>query len=124
MSSSELKKLQTRLKEKQEERKWTLAEIEARRKQEQVMLGEIQSLEAQIKKLKDKTKEPIVSEHAMLRYIERVIGVNLDDIRTKILTPEVKTMIDTLGNGKFPIEGGRIVVKDRTVVTVEPGGKV
>lgn len=65
-------------------------------------------------------KEPIVTDHAMLRYCERVMGVNLNDIKKRVLCDEMAGLIDKLPSGKFPHpDGFRVVVKNRTVVTIE-----
>ena len=52
-------------------------------------LGKIRE---EIKKLKEGNKI-IVSEHAMLRYIERVLGIDLKEIERRILTDEVKVAV-------------------------------
>lgn len=60
-----------------------------------------------------------ISEHAILRYMERVKGLNISDIEKEILTEEVLTLIDKLGgSGKYPVNGFQIVMKDFTVTTV------
>ena len=61
----------------------------------------------------------IVSEHAVLRYIERVLGINTEELKTNILPEKTKEQIKVLGSGKYPVEGHRLVVKDNVVVTVE-----
>lgn len=73
------------------------------------------------KKLEKITAKLTISEHAIIRYIERVIGINIDEITNKILTPEIEAMYNNLGSGKFPIEGGkaRVVIKNNVIVTVE-----
>ena len=67
----------------------------------------------------------IVSDHALLRYIERVYECNVDELREQMLSGNVKHLIQSMGTGKYPIEGGRLVVRDNTVVTVLPpkGGR-
>ncbi len=72
----------------------------------------------EIKRLKGLDRKLIVSEHAMLRYIERVMGVNLEEIKQEILNDEVSNNIKKLGNGTYPVEEYKIVVKDGVVVTV------
>jgi len=63
--------------------------------------------------------EASVSEHAIIRYLERVNGLNLDTIREAILSPAMKKAIDSMGSGKYPIGNGcRAVVKGKTVVSV------
>ena len=62
---------------------------------------------------------PRVSEHAVLRYLERVKGYNIAEVEHAILTPKVLKMIETLGGtGKFPGDGFTIVMKDYTVTTI------
>lgn len=62
----------------------------------------------------------IVSEHAIIRYIERVLGISIDEISQKILGNEIEKQIETLGNGTYPINDNefKIVVKDNVVVTI------
>lgn len=60
----------------------------------------------------------IVSEHAIVRYLERVENINISEVKEKILTPKLIEMVTTLGNGIFPLEGFRVKVVNRVVVTV------
>lgn len=60
-----------------------------------------------------------ITEHAVLRYLERVRGINIKDVYKEILTPEVQEMIDTLGgSGKFPNKDFQLVMKDYVVTTI------
>lgn len=63
--------------------------------------------------------KPTISEHALLRYIERVMGFDLDALRRQIMTDSVTSIIQSLPNGRIPAEGCRLVVQNGTVVTVE-----
>lgn len=63
-------------------------------------------------------KEPVISEHALLRYIEREMGFDLEAIKNDILTSERKAMIKAMGNGKYPIGKFRAVVKDMVIVSI------
>lgn len=77
-------------------------------------------LNSEINRIQNSNKEIIISEHAMLRYIERIKGINLDEIKTEILTPQLLSTVKTMGNGKFPSGNGfRAVVKDNTIITIE-----
>ncbi len=82
--------------------------------------NQIKETQNNIKILQDKTpKDLIVTEHALLRYIERVEGVNLNDIIQKISTEKLKTMVNTLGNGTFPIDGTfSVKVRNNVIITV------
>ncbi|WP_300409153.1 hypothetical protein [Lagierella sp.] len=61
-----------------------------------------------------------VSEHAIIRYMERVLGIDIEGLTEKILPEENALFIKNFGNGQYPINNGefRIVVKDGVVVTV------
>ncbi|MDD3466205.1 MAG: hypothetical protein PHE67_03570 [Campylobacterales bacterium] len=116
---SELKKLQT-LKSKLEQE---LSDI----KRQKLMLGEqttlvsnqLQRVENDIKKLVASRGDGlIVSEHAMLRYIERVVGINPEEIKAKIATPSLIGITKTLGSGTYPIDGFKVKVVDGVIVTV------
>ncbi len=74
----------------------------------------------QIRKLRVKPTDLIVSEHAILRYCERVKQMDIDAIVNDILTPQLVTAEKALGNGKFPSGTGfKVVVRNKVVVTVE-----
>ncbi len=80
--------------------------------------SQLASVNNQINQLKD--KDIIISEHAILRYMERVMGVDMEAIKERVLTNTVKTMIGNMGNGKYPIDGGgKAVVRNNTIITVE-----
>lgn len=62
---------------------------------------------------------PIVTEHALLRWLERVHGLDLKAVEREILGEGRGGMILLLENGRIPCwEGVRLVVKQRKVVTV------
>lgn len=79
----------------------------------------IANLEAEIKAFQEH-KELIVSEHALLRYIERVMGIDLESVKQGIVE-QATPQYDLFGrvDGKYPIECGRVVVSNNTIVTVE-----
>lgn len=64
-------------------------------------------------------KELVVSEHAYLRYFERVKGFDLEAIKKEILSEKVLSLMEKLGpSGHFPNDGYRVVLKDNTVTTI------
>lgn len=95
-------------------------------KRQRVLLGDqitlknnqIQKFESEIKQLKAQNDGLIISEHAILRYIERVIGIDLEQIKSKIITKQTQKMVESLGNGTYPQDGFKIKVVDNVVVTV------
>lgn len=77
-----------------------------------------QFLIIEIQKLQN-PPEPKVSEHARLRYLERVKGINFKEIDAEILSQDVRKMIDTLGgSGKFPNKNHVVVMKNNMVVSI------
>lgn len=69
----------------------------------------------------DKPKRTIseaqVSDHAVLRYLERVKGINIQAIRNEILTPN---RVQLMAHGCKSIKGNvyELVIKNFTVITV------
>jgi chromosome segregation ATPase len=65
------------------------------------------------------SKEIVISEHAILRYLERIKGINMDAIKQEILPDKVRLQVEELGNGKYPLSPEcKLLVRDRTVVTI------
>lgn len=65
--------------------------------------------------------KPHISEHAVYRYMQRVQGVNTDEIREQMLTPQALDLLDKMGwaDGTYPAgQGYSLVVKDGTIVTI------
>lgn len=94
--------------------------IEAANKQREYQ----QKIEA-IKKMRikmaslDNDRSLKVSEHALLRYFERVKGFDLEQAQKEILTETVIKMVEQLGgNGSYPNENFSVVVKNFTVTTI------
>jgi hypothetical protein len=64
------------------------------------------------------TDRIIVTDHAIVRYLERIAGVDIEGLREEI-KKETELAGGVLGNGKFMIGGGfRAVVSDGRVVTI------
>jgi hypothetical protein len=73
--------------------------------------------DAQRQKPKENTV-PGVSTHALLRYVERILDVDLDLLRQTILSPENRAAIEA-GATRIKANGMTLVVKDKVVVTVQ-----
>lgn len=72
------------------------------------------------KEIEDMTEvEPVITEHAILKYIERVMGFDLDNVRSEILNESTLPMVKSMKSGKFPLhDGHKIVAKNMSIVTV------
>ncbi len=117
--SDNLKSLQTLIKKNEVEKESLKIKIKDIQKDIQGKDNNIKELNERIEKLKN--KEIILSEHAILRYLERVVGINMEDVKKKIVTETLKEQYSVLGDGKYPIENEFFVrVKDNVIVTVLP----
>lgn len=119
MNHAELKALQVQI---------TKAEAEHAVAQEEQRNASISADRAlkKLKALKQKLADhaqssavPIVSEHALLRYIERIHGIDIEEVRKRILTPTTIQAARVVKSGAFPLEcGGRAVIKNNTIVSI------
>ncbi len=101
-----------------------IAEIEVKKSELEDQIraykGMISTFEKQIHSLRNPDTLR-VSEHALVRYFERVEGFDLNKIRDKILSPYIVNMVNTLGNtGTYPLDEYRLVIKDKVVTTILP----
>lgn len=55
-----------------------------------------------------------------MRYIERVLGIPIEEIENKILTEQLKEQYECLGNGTYSVNGGefKVAIKNNTVLSV------
>lgn len=61
--------------------------------------------------------EPKISDHAMLRYVERVMGIDVDALRAEIMSDSVKAALRSGASG-VTVNGVKMVAKDGVIVTV------
>ena len=63
-----------------------------------------------------------VTAHALLRFLERVDGVDISGAVERLVPDDLEGQINVVGgNGKFPgPKGYQIVVKDGVVITIIP----
>lgn len=76
------------------------------------------SLNKAIETFKLSQREPIVSEHAQLRYLERVRGVNLQEVSAQVLPQEIIAVVKQLGDGTYPAGTHKVKVRGGVVVTI------
>jgi len=63
-----------------------------------------------------------VTDHAVLRYLERVGGYDIDDIRAQMITEDLKLQAKFCPTGKIPVGDGKhmYVIQGGRVVSVVP----
>lgn len=116
MTPHELKALQVRLSKAEADAKTARETAADANRAADAAVKVVQRIKDQIAAA---STEPQVTEHALLRYIERAYGVDLEEIRKQIMTPQMANAIRTLGSGKYPLPGGgKAVVKGLNIVSV------
>lgn len=63
------------------------------------------------------TSEPKVTDHALMRFMERILNLDMDSLRTRILTPTVAAAIRA-GASAVTVEGVRMLVSGGVITTV------
>lgn len=68
------------------------------------------------RKKKDQ-EDPRISSHALLRYVERILEIDIELIKNHILSPANRAAIEA-GATKITVDGIVLVIQDKTIVTV------
>lgn len=119
MNPHELKQLQTQLTKAKAESTVKAEGLKRAQSENDRAKSYVQSLEKKLAEAVLANQDPVVSEHALLRFIERIYGVDLDEVRNKILTPTTIKALKVMGSGSFPLEaGGRAVVRGNTIISI------
>lgn len=66
-------------------------------------------------------RRKIISDHAVVRYMERKYGADFDIVRQEMYCPDLQTAI-AQGARSFTRDGVKFILYDKKVVTVVPGG--
>jgi hypothetical protein len=62
-----------------------------------------------------------ITDHALLRYLERAKGLDVEAIRREIATPELRAAI-AAGAKTYSVENWTYVIEGGAIVTVRPRG--
>ena len=95
-------------------------EISNKQKDQAKLKIEIDSLKENLASYEN-DQELRVSEHAVIRYLERVKGIDMEVIKAEILDEAIVNIIEKLGeSGSYPSKDSKFLalVKNYTVVTV------
>jgi ABC-type lipoprotein release transport system permease subunit len=119
INQHELKGLQVQL--KQAEALVSTSEIETKscQKREAEARRQLKSLQERVKQLEANNAEPIVSEHAILRYLERVKGIDVEAIKQEILDENASKHIKFAKNGTLKRAAYSLIFRNNVIVTVE-----
>ncbi len=59
-----------------------------------------------------------VTDHALVRYMERVMDIDTEELRKELIAA-VKEYHSTYGDGVFPYKGYEVVVKNNSIITIK-----
>lgn len=119
--SQELKSLQSQIIIKENKIASKKAEIGDLQRELNALQVSRDKIKEKINRIKPKT-ELRVTEHSLLRFLERSLGVDLQEVERMMLEDptliETRKTLDT--DGKFPLkDGSRAIIKNSTIVTIE-----
>lgn len=68
-------------------------------------------------------KELIITDHAIVRYMERIMGVDLNEFKNQMITEDIKEFLiknkyRSKGKLHFRSKGNEFVFQDNTLVTI------
>lgn len=78
----------------------------------------IHNLRARIKSLSAKEEPVEIADHAILRYLERVKGIDLEEVRAELDNEVLREVVQRCPTGRHTINGVTYVTRDKKLVTV------
>jgi len=124
-TSHEIKKIQSQITSLRKEADAINSEIKVAKERRKGINDTVSVLNKRLKEIEranSSTGELVVSEHAFLRYLERVKGMDLEKLQSEIVTDMLKNTVSTLGGtGSYPadLEGSfKAVIKNFTYLMI------
>ncbi len=118
-NAAKVKGLRTQLQKMTGDAEAMIAEIKVKQKEHGAKVTAIARIKHEIEAC-EAVHDLVVSEHAILRYMERVMGTDTEAIRDQILSPQVRDLVGKLGgSGSYPANGFQVVMRNGTVVTIK-----
>lgn len=120
MSNFEESKLKSKLRQHLSELEVVRSEIAAKQNLAITLQATVDRIKNQIELLSRKKNHSLhISDHAFVRYFERVLGYDLKFMENEILTEQVRSSVALLGgNGEFRVQNHCLIVQNNCVVTV------
>ncbi|MEL4307389.1 hypothetical protein [Joostella sp. CR20] len=113
-----IKGLKSQLKTLEADAEILKLELSNKQKEYVSKLEAVKNLKEKISNL-DSSNTLKVSEHAIIRYFERVKGYDISEIENEILSNEVVSLVQKLGGtGGYPSGGFKVLMKNYTVTTI------
>ncbi|WP_143393303.1 hypothetical protein [Fimbriiglobus ruber] len=77
----------------------------------------IHNIKSRIRAVED--AQPVdITDHAVVRYLQRVRGVDIDAVRTELDSDNLRESVKRCPTGRHYLDGVTYVVQDKTLVTV------
>ena len=113
----DVKKLYTRRRSIKEDLDIINDELYTKTRQQILKIRELKKIDKQLETARK--GELIITEHAIIRYMERVKHLDVDDVKALVVPPDTRELIKKFGNGKFPAGGTHhVIVKNNMVITI------
>lgn len=123
-TAQQLKQFQTQLTANQAELNKAKQVLSDAQRAVEIITQTSNRIKKEMNDIRKKDAAIIVSEHAIIRYMQRVMGINLKELETQICPPDVSTLAKQMRSGKFPVSGShQVIVENGTVVTVWAEGQ-
>jgi hypothetical protein len=118
-AAAELKGLQTQLAKSIANKEILQNDVKLKQKELAELTDKINGMQTRIAEITSDEKEPVISEHAILRYLERIKGLDITAIKDEILDEKTIANIKFIKrNGKIKRDAFNLVVKDNIVVSI------
>lgn len=115
-----LKELQTLLTKTQSEFNVLKVDIQNKNNELSAKGNKIKELKNKIASFGQNEETPYISDHAVIRYLERVKGIDVESFKKEILSDKTMEFISKLGtSGTYPNGEFKVVMKNNVVVTVK-----
>lgn len=117
--TQDLKFLQTKLVKMQAQGAVLIKEVTQMQNNLSTLNKQINTTQENIEKLSTNNDDLIFSEHSILRYIERVMGVDIEALKEKILPKEERqSILKTANSLSFKKDGVSFKIKDGIIITI------
>ena len=92
-----------------------LAEMNAARKRKAAFLSDIQA--EMLRRKEEKRFNPAITDHAVLRYLDRIAGMDIDGLRARLLTDGLVSAMRA-GASSYTADGMTFKLADNKVITI------
>lgn len=92
------------------------AEMSAMQVEVQKLVSRASAIDTELERRTRPAPEVRLSEHALLRFIERICDIDVEEIRARILSPAVVAAVQA-GASAVTIENVKFIVKGNTIIT-------